>query len=132
MAESRAFADLIGALVRLRQVLHAVPLGLSGGQVPRARERRTQIVALLEDYVLPRLLQVEAPLLGVVGGPTGSGKSTLVNSLVRRTVSAAGPTLPGRPSRSTSRVPGLTGCSRARVRSGLTTRRRAPTVSRSR
>ncbi len=90
MAESRAFADLIGALVRLRQVLDAVPLGLDGGQATRARERRAQVVALLEDYVLPRLLQVEAPLLGVVGGPTGSGKSTLVNSLVRRTVSVSG------------------------------------------
>lgn len=31
-----------------------------------------------------------APLLAVVGGPTGAGKSTLVNSLVRAPVSATG------------------------------------------
>lgn len=32
----------------------------------------------------------EAPLLAVIGGPTGAGKSTLVNSLVRAPVSATG------------------------------------------
>ena len=36
----------------------------------------------LDDYVLPRLRRLDAPLLAVVGGPTGAGKSTLVNSLV--------------------------------------------------
>lgn len=32
----------------------------------------------------------EAPLLAVIGGPTGAGKSTLVNSLVRAPVSPTG------------------------------------------
>jgi GTPase Era involved in 16S rRNA processing len=32
----------------------------------------------------------EAPLLAVIGGPTGAGKSTLVNSLVRAPVSSTG------------------------------------------
>src|SRR3712207_8003099 len=38
----------------------------------------------------PRLRQMDAPLLMVVGGSTGAGKSTLVNSLVRAPVSASG------------------------------------------
>jgi hypothetical protein len=40
--------------------------------------------------VLPRLRRLDAPVLAVVGGPTGAGKSTLVNSLVGARVSASG------------------------------------------
>lgn len=39
---------------------------------------------------MPRLREPEAPLLAVIGGSTGAGKSTLVNSLVGRRVSEAG------------------------------------------
>lgn len=44
----------------------------------------------LDDYILPRLRDVDAPLLAVVGGSTGSGKSTLVNRLVGRPVTTPG------------------------------------------
>jgi hypothetical protein len=50
----------------------------------------TAIVRQLDDYLLPRLGQLDAPLLVVVGGSTGAGKSTLVNSMVRAPVSPAG------------------------------------------
>jgi hypothetical protein len=46
--------------------------------------------AEVDDYLLPRVNRIDAPLLCVVGGSTGSGKSTLVNSLVRAPVSPAG------------------------------------------
>ena len=39
---------------------------------------------------MPRLRRLDAPALIVVGGSTGAGKSTLVNSLVGAAVSAAG------------------------------------------
>jgi hypothetical protein len=48
------------------------------------------MVDQLEDYVLPRLTTIDAPLLAVVGGSTGAGKSTLVNSLVGRRVTESG------------------------------------------
>lgn len=48
------------------------------------------MLAQLDDYLVPRLKNPEAPLLAVVGGSTGTGKSTLVNSLVGRRVSEAG------------------------------------------
>ncbi len=48
------------------------------------------MLAQLDDYLVPRLRAPEAPLLAVVGGSTGAGKSTLVNTLVGRRVSEAG------------------------------------------
>lgn len=44
----------------------------------------------LQDVVVPRLEDAQAPLLVVVGGSTGAGKSTLVNSLLDRDVSRSG------------------------------------------
>ena len=51
---------------------------------------RAELEGQIGDYLLPRLRQMDAPLLMVVGGSTGAGKSTLVNSLVGEDVSAAG------------------------------------------
>lgn len=48
------------------------------------------IVNQFDDYVLPRLANLDAPLLAVIGGSTGSGKSTLVNGLLRERVSNPG------------------------------------------
>ena len=82
--------QLSGALVELREALSHVELPLS---VPGASEQRQEtdaIVTQLDDYVLPRLAHLDAPLLAVVGGSTGAGKSTLVNSLLGREVSSAG------------------------------------------
>ncbi len=58
--------------------------------VEGARADRQAMVAQLDDYVLPRLLAVDAPLLAVVGGSTGAGKSTLVNSLLGFPASRSG------------------------------------------
>ena len=47
-------------------------------------------LAQLDDYILPRFRSLDAPLLAVVGGSTGAGKSTLVNGLVGHAVTRAG------------------------------------------
>ena len=47
-------------------------------------------MAQLDDYILPRYRSLDAPLLAVVGGSTGAGKSTLVNALVGHPVTRAG------------------------------------------
>jgi energy-coupling factor transporter ATP-binding protein EcfA2 len=44
----------------------------------------------LDDYIIPRIDRIDAPLLVVVGGSTGAGKSTLVNSIAGTEVSAPG------------------------------------------
>ncbi|MCI4046315.1 dynamin family protein [Streptomyces sp. TRM75563] len=82
--------QLIDALSALRDRVAAVrlPLPLPGAE--RARQTRVELLAQLDDYLLPRLKDPEAPLLAVIGGSTGAGKSTLVNSLVGCRVSQAG------------------------------------------
>jgi hypothetical protein len=82
--------QLIDALSALRDRVAAVRLPLPLTGAPRARQTRAELLAQLDDYLLPRLRDPEAPLLAVVGGSTGAGKSTLVNSLVGRRVSEAG------------------------------------------
>ncbi|MEV0035147.1 dynamin family protein [Streptomyces sp. NPDC056909] len=82
--------ELIDALSALRDCVAAVRLPLPLPGAPRARQTRAELLAQLDDYLLPRLRDPEAPLLAVVGGSTGAGKSTLVNSLVGRRVSEAG------------------------------------------
>ncbi|CAM5717723.1 ATP-binding protein OS=Streptomyces tendae OX=1932 GN=GUR47_08995 PE=4 SV=1 [Streptomyces tendae] len=82
--------QLLDALSALRDRVAAArfPLPLAGA--PRARANRDELLAQLDDYLMPRLKEPEAPLLAVVGGSTGAGKSTLVNSLVGRRISEAG------------------------------------------
>lgn len=48
------------------------------------------VINQFDDYILPRLANLDAPLLAVIGGSTGSGKSTLVNALLRERVSNPG------------------------------------------
>jgi energy-coupling factor transporter ATP-binding protein EcfA2 len=82
--------DMITALVRLREALQSAVLPLDLPAAEERRKARQEMVDQVEDYVLPRLLQIDAPLLAVVGGSTGAGKSTLVNSLVGARVTEPG------------------------------------------
>ncbi|MHC0429684.1 dynamin family protein [Streptomyces sp. O3] len=82
--------QLLDALSTLRDRVAAARLPLPLDGAARARVDRDELLAQLDDYLVPRLRQTEAPLLAVIGGSTGAGKSTLVNSLVGRQVSEAG------------------------------------------
>ncbi|MBA3990792.1 MAG: ABC transporter [Propionibacteriales bacterium] len=90
MSDSGPPNELLGVLVRLRQGLVDNPLPLEAADAPHARAERTALIHQLDDYIIPRLVQMEAPLLTVVGGSTGAGKSTLVNSIVGSRVSLTG------------------------------------------
>src|ERR671915_1492730 len=83
-------ADLPAALGRLRNDLDAVRLDLVVPGAEEARRTRDDLVAQVDDYLLPRLGQMDAPALIVVGGSSGAGKSTILNSLVGSVVSPAG------------------------------------------
>lgn len=88
-AEQVAMA-LIAALMRLREALASSRLPIDVVGADEARQQQKAMLDQLDDYVLPRLVQLEAPVLAVVGGSTGAGKSTLVNTLVGRVVSEPG------------------------------------------
>ena len=85
-----AGSQMLTEMVRLRGALQvaALPLDLPG--VAALREHRQEVIDQLEDYVIPRLMSMDAPLLTVVGGSTGAGKSTLVNTLVGHRVTTPG------------------------------------------
>ena len=77
-------AELIAALSDRRASL--VREDEPSGAKDRARQLRDHVRA----YVLPRVQALELPLLVVLLGPTGAGKSTLMNTLARATVSRTG------------------------------------------
>lgn len=83
-------ADLLGAVGALRDSVAAPRLPLAADGAVRARRIQAELVRRLDDYLIPRLRRAEGPVYLAVGGSTGVGKSTLVNSLVRQEVTRAG------------------------------------------
>ncbi|GAA1808368.1 dynamin family protein [Luedemannella flava] len=85
-----AIAGLSDALRGLRAEIDRLRLPLALPSADVARRVVAEVTAQIDDYLLPRLAGLDAPTLAVVGGSTGAGKSTLVNSLVRAPVSRSG------------------------------------------
>ena len=81
---SASTPDMLDAMRRVRDAVAGTRIDGAAGDDARA------IVNQLDDYVLPRLANLDAPLLAVIGGSTGSGKSTLVNAVLRERVSNPG------------------------------------------
>ncbi len=71
------------ALEHLNAVLPRAQYPLPLEDVDGLRRLTGAIANQVRDHLLPRAMRLDAPLLVVVGGSTGSGKSTLVNSLLR-------------------------------------------------
>jgi hypothetical protein len=78
------------ALQQLRDHVAAAPLGLATTGRAAAAATARAVVDQVDDYLLPRLRDLDAPLLTVVGGSTGAGKSTLVNSVLGARVTTPG------------------------------------------
>ncbi|HEY3505511.1 MAG TPA: hypothetical protein VGN37_22340 [Actinocatenispora sp.] len=83
-------AVLAEALRGVREAVAGARFALTTDGAEEARRSVREIAGQLDDYLSPRLATLSGPLLVVVCGPTGAGKSTLVNSLVRAPVSEAG------------------------------------------
>lgn len=86
-------AAALAAVTLLEEVrgdLAAATLPLALPDADQARREAASAVAQLDDYILPRYRSLDAPLLAVVGGSTGAGKSTLVNGIVGHPVTRSG------------------------------------------
>ena len=81
---------MLGAVTTLRDEVAETELPLDIPDAAAGRGARDALLKQLDDYVIPRLKSLDAPLLAVVGGSTGAGKSTLVNSIVDAEVSRSG------------------------------------------
>jgi GTPase SAR1 family protein len=77
-------AELIASLAERRAGF------LREDEAAAAKDRARQLRDHVRAYVLPRVQALESPLLIVLLGPTGAGKSTLMNTLARATVSRTG------------------------------------------
>jgi dynamin family protein len=82
--------DLLDAVAALGAVLGRTTFPLPAPSAGLAEHDSRELIGQLADYLVPRLRSIDAPLLAVVGGSTGAGKSTLINSLVGADVSPAG------------------------------------------
>ncbi|GAA3090407.1 ABC transporter [Streptosporangium carneum] len=81
---------LLETLRELRRRLDHDLFPLATGDAEAGRGALRELTGQLDDYLIPRLNAIDAPLLAVVGGSTGAGKSTLVNSVVGADVSEPG------------------------------------------
>ncbi|MFV0426885.1 MAG: dynamin family protein [Beutenbergiaceae bacterium] len=77
-------------LTQMRTAVAAAQFTLPTPDVDMLRELQSGVINQLDDYLIPRYLRLDAPLLAVVGGSTGAGKSTLVNTLVQDAVTVPG------------------------------------------
>lgn len=77
--------DAARELARLARLIPPSPLSSPAG-AERARRLRDH----LESYILPRVLDIDAPLLVLLLGPTGAGKSSILNTIAGARVSATG------------------------------------------
>ena len=84
------FDGMLATTSALRERLGDVRLPLATEHVSSARQTAAHVQRQLDDYVIPRLRDIDAPVLAVVGGSTGAGKSTLVNSVVGAEVTVPG------------------------------------------
>ncbi|MDY3048241.1 MAG: dynamin family protein [Rothia sp. (in: high G+C Gram-positive bacteria)] len=75
---------------QVRQTLAAASFPLANSSAEEAQAKVKTALTQLDDYILPKLASLEAPLTLVVGGSTGAGKSTLVNTLVGEPVTRSG------------------------------------------
>ena len=121
-----------------RELLTRIPLPLDvePGETPGTpytvthdgtASARTLLAAMarqLDDYILPRSASVDNPLTIVVGGSTGAGKSTLVNTLLGEQLTQSGAIRP------TTRHPVL--LHRAEDEAALSPERFLPTLPRTR
>ena len=94
MVAVRTADGLLQDLQRLASDLESQDLRSGRFTASGTEQTRDRLIRIIRSYLIPRLTNPEAPLCVVFAGPTGSGKSTLINSLSGLEVSETGPIRP--------------------------------------
>lgn len=90
----RSPRPLQAALEALANRLEGFRFWLPGPEHEGKEQERVELVRSIRRYLLPRLSDPQAPVVAVLVGPSGSGKSVLLNSLAGRLASEPGPLRP--------------------------------------
>ncbi|MCP3997549.1 MAG: GTPase domain-containing protein [bacterium] len=89
-----ALTELRPVLESLSELLEGVEFTLPTEGRAAAEQIRAAIVRTVNEYLLPRLDEPTAPVVAAVIGSSGTGKSTIVNSLANDRISEVGPLRP--------------------------------------
>jgi len=92
---------LLDALTDTRRVISLVELPLPTGRDGEAHALVERMLDQLDHHLIPRVREESSPAIVIVGGPTGAGKSTVVNALLGEELTASGVLRP------TTKVPHL-------------------------
>ncbi|MEA1903545.1 MAG: GTPase [Actinomycetota bacterium] len=85
---------LVDDLERLASTLERLDLQTAVLRDRDTEPVRERLIRTLRSYLIPRLTEPDRPLSVVFAGPTGSGKSTLINSVSGLDVTRTGPLRP--------------------------------------
>ncbi|MGD2059906.1 MAG: 50S ribosome-binding GTPase [Acidimicrobiia bacterium] len=75
------------SLQSLAAALESLDLGEELAELDTERDR---LISIIRSYLIPRVEDPDLPMMVVFAGPTGSGKSTLINSLTGRELAGTG------------------------------------------
>ncbi len=89
-AEMAPTAPLRASLASLADTLEGFSFRLPGPHQAPREEERSDLVWSIREYLIPRLGDLGGPVVAVMAGSTGSGKSTLVNSLAQAKIGEVG------------------------------------------
>lgn len=88
--DSVAITALRPRLEKLAELLGHIEFTLPTDNRDEAEQARTAIIRTITEYLIPRLDEPDAPVVAAVIGATGTGKSTIVNSLANDRISDVG------------------------------------------
>jgi hypothetical protein len=89
-ADPAAIAALRPRLEKLTELLDGVEFNLPTPSRDHAERVRVAVIRTVTEYLIPRLDEPQAPIVAAVIGSSGTGKSTIVNSLANDRISDVG------------------------------------------
>jgi hypothetical protein len=93
-ADPVAIEELRPRLEKFADLLGGVEFTLPTAGRDEAEQVRIAVIRTITEYLVPRLDEPDAPVVAAIIGASGTGKSTIVNSLANDRISDVGPLRP--------------------------------------